>query len=139
MQRFYILLFFWATAGSSALELLTHRYICGFFAMIFATVERDTEYKKTIPDVFPSWQIHEEQQMAKKSRTTILQSCWIRKSNNSAVNIYIHFGPYCGVPAISLHSHHVSLVQWTTCLLPVTRDPGSNPQGGTYVKPGFSC
>ncbi len=39
---------------------------------------------------------------------------------------------------ISLHSHHVSLVQWTTCLLPVTRDPGSNPQG-TYVKPGFSC
>ncbi len=30
-------------------------------------------------------------------------------------------------PAISLHSHHVSLVQWTTCLLPVIRDPGSNP------------
>ncbi len=39
----------------------------------------------------------------------------------------------------SLHSHHVSLVQWTTCLLPVTRNPGSNHQGGTYVKPGFSC
>jgi hypothetical protein len=37
---------------------------------------------------------------------------------------------YCGEPAISLHSHHVSLVQWTTCLLPVTRDPGSNPLGG---------
>ncbi len=48
-------------------------------------------------------------------------------------------GRLCGEPAISLHSHHVSLVQWTTCLLPVTRDPGSNPQGGTYVKPGFSC
>jgi hypothetical protein len=36
----------------------------------------------------------------------------------------------CGEPAISLHSHHVSLVQWTTCLLPVTRDPGLNPLGG---------
>ncbi len=42
-------------------------------------------------------------------------------------------GEPCGEPAISLHSHHVSLVQWTTCLLPVTRDTGSN------VKPGFSC
>ncbi len=42
-------------------------------------------------------------------------------------------------PAISLHSHHVWLVQWTTRLPPVTRDLGSNPQGGTYVKLGFSC
>jgi hypothetical protein len=42
-------------------------------------------------------------------------------------------------PAISLHSYHLSLVQWTTCLLPVTRDSGSNPQGGTYVKLGFFC
>ncbi len=33
-------------------------------------------------------------------------------------------------PAISLHSHHVSLVQWTTRLLPATRDPGSKPLGG---------
>ncbi len=33
----------------------------------------------------------------------------------------------CEDPAISLHSHHVSLVHWTTRLLPVTRDPGSNP------------
>jgi hypothetical protein len=48
-------------------------------------------------------------------------------------------GEPCGEPAISLHSHHVSLVQWTTRLLPVTRDPGSNPLRGTYVKPGFSC
>ncbi len=40
----------------------------------------------------------------------------------------------CGEP----HSHHASLVQWTTCLLGVTRDPGSEPLGGTYVKPGFS-
>ncbi len=31
----------------------------------------------------------------------------------------------CGEPAISLHSHHVSRVQWTTRLLPVMRDPGS--------------
>jgi hypothetical protein len=46
---------------------------------------------------------------------------------------------YCGDPAISLHSHHVSLVQWTNPLLPVTRDLGSNPLGGIYVKPGFSC
>jgi hypothetical protein len=38
-----------------------------------------------------------------------------------------------GEPAISLHSHHVSLVQRTTCLLPVTRDPDSHPQGGTYI------
>ncbi len=46
---------------------------------------------------------------------------------------------FCGEPAISLHSHHVSLVQWTTHLLLITRDLGSNPLGGTYVKPGFSC
>jgi hypothetical protein len=37
----------------------------------------------------------------------------------------------CGEPAISLHSHHVSLVQWTTRLLPVTRNLGSKPQDGT--------
>jgi hypothetical protein len=36
----------------------------------------------------------------------------------------------CGEPAISYDSHHVSLVQWTSCLLPVTRDTGSNPLGG---------
>ncbi len=44
---------------------------------------------------------------------------------------------YCGEPAISLHSHHVSLVQWTTCLLPVTRDPGSNPLGGYLCETGI--
>jgi hypothetical protein len=43
----------------------------------------------------------------------------------------------CGEPAISLHSHHVSLVQWTTRLLPVTRDPGSNPQGGYLCETGI--
>ncbi len=45
----------------------------------------------------------------------------------------------CGEPAISLCSHLVSLVQWTTRLFPVTRDLGSNPLGGTSVKLGFSC
>ncbi len=47
-------------------------------------------------------------------------------------------GEPCEEPAISFHSHHVSLVQWTNPLLPVTRDLGSNPLGGTYVKTGFS-
>jgi hypothetical protein len=32
-------------------------------------------------------------------------------------------------PAISLHSHHVSLVQWTNPVLPITRDLGSIPLG----------
>jgi hypothetical protein len=45
----------------------------------------------------------------------------------------------CGEPAISLHSFTVPLVQLSTCLLPVMRGPGFNPQGGTYEKPGFSC
>ncbi len=35
-----------------------------------------------------------------------------------------------GDPAISLHSHHVSLVQWSNPLLPVTRNLGSNLLGG---------
>jgi hypothetical protein len=48
-------------------------------------------------------------------------------------------GEPCGEPAISLLSHHVSLGQWTTRLLPITRDLGSNPLGGTYMEPGFSC
>jgi hypothetical protein len=42
-------------------------------------------------------------------------------------------GEPCGEPAISLHSHHVSLVQWTPRLLPITRYLGSIPLGGTYV------
>ncbi len=32
-------------------------------------------------------------------------------------------------PAISLYSYHVSLIQWTSCLLPIMRDPGSIPRG----------
>ncbi len=36
---------------------------------------------------------------------------------------------YCGEPAISLHSYTVPLVQWSTRLLPVRRDPGSIPRG----------
>ncbi len=39
----------------------------------------------------------------------------------------------CNLTAISLHSHHVSLVQWTTRLLPVTREPGSTPLGGLVL------
>ncbi len=35
----------------------------------------------------------------------------------------------CGEPAISLHSHTVPLVQCSTHLLPVMRDPGSIPRG----------
>jgi hypothetical protein len=38
-------------------------------------------------------------------------------------------GEPCGEPAISLHSHHVSLVHWTTRLLPIMRDSGSIPRG----------
>jgi hypothetical protein len=38
-------------------------------------------------------------------------------------------GEPCGDPAISHDSHHVLLVQWTICLLPATRDTGSNPLG----------
>ncbi len=38
-------------------------------------------------------------------------------------------GEPCWEPAISLHSHHVSLVQWTTCLLPVTRTQVQIPRG----------
>ncbi len=34
---------------------------------------------------------------------------------------------HCEEPAISLRSYHVSLVQWTTRLLPVMRDMGSIP------------
>jgi hypothetical protein len=36
---------------------------------------------------------------------------------------------YCGDPAISLHSYTVPLIQWSTRLLPVMRDPGSIPRG----------
>jgi hypothetical protein len=44
------------------------------------------------------------------SFTTDIVGCW---------------GEYCGKPAISLHSYTVPLVQWSTSLLFVTRDPGS--------------
>ncbi len=46
-------------------------------------------------------------------------------------------GEPCGEPAISHDSHHVSLVQWTTCLLPATRDSGSNPLGGYLCETGI--
>ncbi len=35
----------------------------------------------------------------------------------------------CRGPAISLHSHTVSLVQWVNPLLSIMRDPGSIPRG----------
>ncbi len=43
----------------------------------------------------------------------------------------------CGEPAISLHSHHVSMVQWTTRLLPVLGYLGSNPLWGTLCETGI--
>ncbi len=43
----------------------------------------------------------------------------------------------CGEPEISLHLHHVLLVQWTTRLLPVTRDLGSSPLGGYSCETGI--
>jgi hypothetical protein len=49
------------------------------------------------------------------------------------------FPPDCQLPAISLHSYTVPLVQWSTRLLPVMRDLGSIPNEGTCVEPGFSC
>jgi hypothetical protein len=43
----------------------------------------------------------------------------------------------------SLQSHMIlTMSHWSsglTCLLPATRVTGSNPLGGTYVKPGFIC
>ncbi len=48
-----------------------------------------------------------------------------------------------GSPVESLQSHMILTMSHSssglTCLLPATRVTGSNPQGGTYVKPGFSC
>jgi hypothetical protein len=38
-------------------------------------------------------------------------------------------GEPCGEPAVSLHSYTVPLVQWSTRLLPVMRDPSSIPRG----------
>jgi hypothetical protein len=31
------------------------------------------------------------------------------------------------------HFHHVSLVQWTNCLLPATGGSGSRPKGATHT------
>jgi hypothetical protein len=43
----------------------------------------------------------------------------------------------------SLQSHMIfTMSHWSsglTCLLPAIRVTGSNPLGGTYAKPGFSC
>jgi hypothetical protein len=53
----------------------------------------------------------------------------IRNSRYSVEHYYCSGRRECEEPAISLHSHHVSLVQRTTRLLPVIRDPGSKPLG----------
>ncbi len=41
----------------------------------------------------------------------------------------LHYIRDCGEPAISLHSHTVPLVHWSTRLLPIMRYPGSIPRG----------
>jgi hypothetical protein len=52
-------------------------------------------------------------------------------------------GCWGGSPVETLQSHMIlTMSHWSsglTCLLPATRDPGSNPLGGTYVEPGISC
>jgi hypothetical protein len=49
--------------------------------------------------------------------------------DNSNADFYKVLPVSCGEPAISLHSHTVSLVQWVNPLLPIIRDPGSIPRG----------
>ncbi len=56
---------------------------------------------------------------------------WLLLSGTVSLDSY-HFSIellICGEPAISLHSYHVSLVQWTTRLLPTVRDPSSISRG----------
>jgi hypothetical protein len=61
--------------------------------------------------------------------------------------IYLHIVSVNGMmlyqPVESLQSHMIlTMSHWSsglTCLPPATRVTGSNPLGGTYVKPGFSC
>jgi hypothetical protein len=60
-----------------------------------------------------------------------------RSSSSFTIDTVSCWGESYGKPAISLHSHHVSLVQWTTGLLPFTRDPGSNAQGGYWCETGI--
>ncbi len=55
--------------------------------------------------------------------TTDIVGCW---------------GEHCGEPAISPHSYTVPIVQWSTCLLPIIRDPGSIPRGGYLCETGIS-
>jgi hypothetical protein len=67
-----------------------------------------------------------------KELTALLLKRLCRKNGQNILyfgNDPLIFIIICGDPAISLHSYHVSLVQWTTSLLPVTRDPGSKPLG----------
>jgi hypothetical protein len=64
----------------------------------------------------------------------MLPSWMIPKTRCAHVQWYPHFLTSAILwtyrePAISLQSQHVSLVQWTNPLLPVTRDLGSKPLG----------
>ncbi len=57
-----------------------------------------------------------------------------------AVKVLVKSGKHDNVE--SLQSHMIlTMSHWSsglTCLLPAIRVTGSNPQGGTYVEPGFS-
>ncbi len=100
--------------------------------------------------VTPSWLIIVASCEAPSSRTVTSPLCWqcdnptwsqtaflsrfltrLGPPSGFTTNIVGCWGEPCGDPAIPLHSYTVLLVQWSTCLLPVMRDLGSNPQGGT--------
>ncbi len=59
----------------------------------------------------------------------VLYTIFARSLFYASNNILSRQGFACEEPAISLHSHHVLLVQWSARLLPVMRDPGSIPRG----------
>jgi hypothetical protein len=64
------------------------------------------------------------------------EKCWLVRAGLLANHQFnLNF-----VESLQSHCiHAMSLVQWTTRLLPVMRGPGTIPRGGTYVKLGFSC
>jgi hypothetical protein len=66
---------------------------------------------------------------------------WCKNENKKLLNNF--YNSIKKVSVESLQSHMIlTMSHWSsglTCLLPVTRDPDSNPLGGTYVKPEFSC
>jgi hypothetical protein len=58
-----------------------------------------------------------------------LKTCLQKPRRNLLETLFSRKCTFCGEPAISLHSHTVPLVQWSTRLLPVMRDLGSIPRG----------